>query len=70
MLSAKKLTEGVTIMCIFLISARVGGLATPSEGLGAIVGTRARGKETAYTLLIYIAAGGIVVAITAGLTRV
>lgn len=70
MLSAKKLTEGVTIMCIFLISARVGGLATPSEGLGATIGARARGKETIYTLLIYIAAGGIVVAITAGLTRV
>ncbi len=52
MLSAKKLTEGVTIMCIFLISARVGGLATPSEGLAATVGARARGKETAYTLLI------------------
>lgn len=70
MLSAKKLTEGVTIMCIFLISARVGGQATPSEGRGTTVGARARGKETAYTLLIYIAAGGIVVAITAGLTRV
>ncbi len=68
MLSTKKLTEGVTIMCIFLISARVGGLATPSEGPGATVG--ARGKETAYTLLIYMAEGGIVVAITAGLTRV
>ena len=54
MLSAKKLTEGVTIMCIFLISAHVGGLATPSEGPGATVGARARGKETAYTLLIYI----------------
>ena len=26
MLSAKKLTEGVTIMCIFLISVRAGGL--------------------------------------------
>lgn len=70
MLSAKKLTEGVTIMCIFLISARVGGQATPSEGSAATVGTRARGKGTAYTLLIYIAAGGIGVAITAGLTRV
>lgn len=70
MLSAKKLTEGVTIMCIFLISARVGGLATPSEGPGTTVGARARGKETAYTLLIYMAEGGIVVAITAGLTRV
>lgn len=70
MLSAKKLTEGVTIMCIFLISARVGGQATPSEGLAATIGARARGKGTAYTLLIYIAAGGIVVAITAGLTRV
>lgn len=70
MLSAKKLTEGVTIMCIFLISARVGGQATPSEGPGATVGARARGKETAYTLLIYMAEGGIVVAITAGLTRV
>lgn len=70
MLSAKKLTEGVTIMCIFLISARVGGLATPSEGPGATVGARARDRETAYTLLIYMAAGGIVVAITAGLTRV
>lgn len=70
MLSAKKLTEGVTIMCIFLISARVGGLATPSEGPGATVGARAGGKETAYTLLIYMAEGGIVVAITAGLTRV
>lgn len=70
MLSAKKLTEGVTIMCIFLISARIGGLATPSEGLAATIGTRARSKRTAYTLLIYIAAGGIVVAITAGLTRV
>lgn len=70
MLSAKKLTEGVTIMCIFLISARVGGQATPSEGPAATVGTRVRGRETAYTLLIYIAAGGIVVAITAGLTRV
>ena len=68
MLSAKKLTEGVTIICIFLISARVGRLATPSEGLAATVG--ARGKETAYTLLIYMAEGGIVVAITAGLTRV
>lgn len=55
MLSAKKLTEGVTIMCIFLISVRVGGLATPSEGPGATVGARARGKETAYTLLIYMA---------------
>lgn len=55
MLSAKKLTEGVTIMCIFLISARVGGLATPSEGPGATVGARARGKGTAYTLLIYMA---------------
>lgn len=50
MLSAKKLAEGVTIMCIFLISARVGGLATPSEGPGATVGARARDKETAYTL--------------------
>lgn len=67
MLSAKKLTEGVTIMCIFLISARVGGLATPSEGPGATVGARARDT---YTLLIYMAEGGIVVAITAGLTRV
>ncbi len=70
MLSAKKLAEGVTIMCIFLISARVGGLATPSEGPGATVGARARGKGTAYTLLIYMAEGGIVVAITPGLTRV
>lgn len=70
MLSAKKLTEGVTIMCIFLVSARVGGLAPPSEGPGATVGARARGKETAYTLLIYMAEGGIVVAITPGLTRV
>lgn len=70
MLSAKKLTEGVTIMCILLISVRVGGLTTPSEGPGATVGARARGKETAYTLLIYMAEGGIVVAITAGLTRV
>ena len=70
MLSAKKLTEGVTIMCIFLVSARVGRLATPSEGPGATVGARARGKGTAYTLLIYMAEGGIVVAITAGLTRV
>ena len=70
MLSAKKLTEGGTIMCIFLISARVGALTTPSEGPGATVGARARGKETAYTLLIYMAEGGIVVAITAGLTRV
>lgn len=70
MLSAKKLTEGVTIICIFLISARVGGLATPSEGPGATVGARARGKETAYTLLIYMAEDSIVVAITAGLTRV
>lgn len=70
MLSAKKLTEGVTIMCIFLISARVGRLATPSEGPGATIGARARGKGTAYTLLIYMAEGGIVVAITAGLTRV
>lgn len=70
MLSAKKLTEGVTIMCIFLISARVGGNATPSEGPGATVGARTRGKETAYTLLIYIAASGIGVAITAELTRV
>ena len=70
MLSAKKLTEGVTIMCIFMISARVGGLATPSEGPGATVGARARGKETAYTLLIYMAEDSIVVAITAGLTRV
>lgn len=57
-------------MCIFLISVRVGGLTTPSEGPGATVGARARGKETAYTLLIYMAEGGIVVAITAGLTRV
>lgn len=55
MLSAKKLTEGVTIMCIFLISARIEGVATPSEGPGATVGARARGKETAYTLLIYMA---------------
>lgn len=70
MLSAKKLTEGVTIMCIFLISVRVGGLTTPSEGPGATVGARARGKETAYTLLIYMAEDSIVVAITAGLTRV
>lgn len=70
MLSAKKLTEGVTIMCIFLISARVGGQATPSEGPGATVGARARGKETVYTLLIYMAEGGIVIAITPGLTRV
>lgn len=70
MLSAKKLTEGVTIMCIFLVSARVGGQATPSEGPGATVGARARGKETVYTLLIYMAEGGIVVAITPGLTRV
>lgn len=70
MLSTKKLTEGVTIMCIFLVSARVGGLATPSEGPGATVGARARGKETAYTLLIYMAEGGIVVAITPGLTMV
>lgn len=70
MLSAKKLTEGVTIMCIFLISARVGGLATPSEGLAATIEARARDRETAYTLLIYMAEGGIVVAITAGLTRV
>lgn len=70
MLSAKKLAEGVTIMCIFLISARVGGPATPSEGPGATVGARARGKEMAYTLLIYMAEGGTVVAITAGLTRV
>lgn len=70
MLSAKKLTEGVTIMCIFLILAHVGGLATPSEGPGATVGARARGKETAYTLLIYMTEGDIVVAITAGLTRV
>ena len=70
MLSAKKLTEGVTIMCIFLVSARVGRLATPSEGPGATVGARARGKETVYTLLIYMAEGGIVVTITPGLTRV
>ncbi|HAG31880.1 MAG TPA: hypothetical protein DCL18_00330 [Prevotella sp.] len=70
MLSAKKLTEGVTIMCIFLISARIGGLATPSEGPGATVGARARGKETAYTLLIYMTEDSIVVAITPGLTRV
>ena len=70
MLSTKKLTEGVTIMCIFLVSARVGGLATPSEGPGATVGARARGKGTAYTLLIYMAEGGIVVAITPGQTRV
>lgn len=70
MLSTKKLTEGVTIMCIFLVSARVGGQATPSEGPGATVGARARGKETAYTLLIYMAEGGIVIAITPGLTRV
>lgn len=70
MLSAKKLTEGVTIMCIFLISARIGGLATLSEGPGATVGARARGKETAYTLLIYMAEDSIVVAITPGLTRV
>lgn len=70
MLSAKKLTEGVTIMCIFLISARVGGQATPSEGPGTTVEARARDRETAYTLLIYMAEGGIVVAITAGLTRV
>lgn len=70
MLSAKKLTEGVTIMCIFLISARVGGNATPSEGPGATVGARAGGKRTAYTLLIYMAKDGIVVAITAVLTRV
>lgn len=72
MLSAKKLTEGVTIMCIFLISARVGGLATPSEGPGATegAGARARDKGTAYTLLIYMAEDSIVVAITAGLTRV
>ena len=70
MLSAKKLTEGVTIICIFLISARVGRLATPSEGHAATVGARARGKETAYTLLIYMAEDSIVVAITAGLTRV
>ena len=70
MLSAKKLTEGVTIICIFLISARVGGLATPSDGLAATVGARARGKETTYTLLIYMAKDSIVVAITAGLTRV
>ena len=70
MLSAKKLTEGVTIICIFLISARVGRLATPSEGLAATVGARARGQETAYTLLIYMAEDSIVVAITAGLTRV
>ena len=70
MLSAKKLTVGVTIMCIFLISVRVGGLTTPSEGLAATVGARARGKESTYTLLIYMAEGGIVVAITAGLTRV
>ena len=70
MLSAKKLAEGVTIMYIFLISARDGGLATPSEGPGATVGARARGKGTAYTLSIYMAEGGIVVAITAGLTRV
>lgn len=70
MLSTKKLTESVTIMCIFLISARVEGLATPSEGPGATVGARARDKETAYTLLIYMAEGGIVVAITPGLTRV
>ena len=70
MLSAKKLTEGVTIICIFLISVRVGGLTTPSEGLAATVGARARGKETAYTLLIYMAEDSIVVAITAGLTRV
>lgn len=64
MLSAKKLTEGVTIICIFLISARVGRLATPSEGLAATVGARARDKGTAYTLLIYMAEGGIVVAMT------
>lgn len=70
MLSAKKLTEGVTIMCNFLISARIEGVATPSKGPGATVGARARGKETAYTLLIYMAEDGIVVAITAGLTRV
>lgn len=70
MLSAKKLTEGVTIMCIFLISARVGGLMPPSERPGTTVGARARGKERVYTLLIYMAEGGIVVAITAGLTRV
>lgn len=71
MLSSKKLAEGVTIMCIFLISARVGRLATPSEGPGATVGARARDKGTAYTLLlIYMAEGGIVVAITAGLTKV
>lgn len=55
MLSAKKLTEGVTIMCNFLISARIEGVATPSKGPGATVGARARGKETAYTLLIYMA---------------
>lgn len=70
MLSTKKLTEGVTIMCIFLISARIEGVATPSEGPGATVGARARNKGTAYTLLIYMAEGGIVVAITPGLTRV
>ena len=57
-------------MCIFLISARVGGLATPSEGPGTTVEARARDRETAYTLLIYMAEGSIVVAITAGLTRV
>lgn len=70
MLSAKKLTEGVTIMCIFLISARIEGVATPSEGLAATAGARARGKGTTYTLLVYMAEGGIVVAITAELTRV
>ena len=57
-------------MCILLISVRVGWLTTPSERLAATVGARARGKETAYTLLVYMAEGGIVVAITAGLTRV
>ena len=57
-------------MCIFLISARGGGQTPPSEGLGATIGARARDKGTAYTLLIYMAEGGIVVAITPGLTRV
>lgn len=70
MLSAKKLTEGVTIMCIFLISARVGGAGAAIRGAGRHRRGKGKGQGDGLHLLIYMAESGIVVAITAGLTRV
>lgn len=57
MLSAKKLTEGVTIMCIFLISARVGGAGDAIRGAGRH--RRGKGKGQGDGLhLINIYGGG------------